>query len=135
MISKYTAEAIKEAIQEMSVKKPVAELKWDDGIFKACRDHIADLGPKGKADHKGSDGKTVTERLNRYGKFGGIVGENYVVSQTKAKEIILSLIIDFGNSKKAHRRALMDAKFVKGAVCSGFHATHGTWTVLDYSGQ
>lgn len=133
--SEYTADALKEAIHEMSVKKPAPTLQWDEGMFRACRDHVLDLGPKGKLDHKGTDGKTVFERINRYGKYHGICGENMQTGKRDAKEVVLSLIIDPGNSKKVHRRTLMEAKFVKAAVCSGEHSKYGIWTVLAYTGE
>ena len=134
-VEEYTAELIKEALHDMSVKKPAPTLVWDQGMFLACREHINDLGPKGKLDHKGSDGKTVFERINRHGKYLGICGENFIVGKERPKDVILGLIIDHNNPKKQNRRALMEQKFVKGAVCSGQHAKYGTWTVFAYTGQ
>ena len=94
MIVEYSERAIKEAIFDMSRKGPVPGLEWDEGIFKACRDHVKDLSFKGKADHRGTDGKTVRERINHYGKYTGMCGENIVISKIKPKDIVLSLIIN-----------------------------------------
>jgi len=42
--------------------KPKNELKYSKGLSKACRDHVLDIGPKGKFGHEGSDGSTPDTR-------------------------------------------------------------------------
>lgn len=48
----------------------------DKYLSKACADHINDLGPKGLTGHTGSDGSSVDQRIERYGEWGGKIGEN-----------------------------------------------------------
>ena len=134
-IIEYTAEAIKEALHDFSVKKPALPLAWDQGMFLACRQHINYLGPKGKLDHKGSDGKTVFERINRRGKYRGMCGENFVVGKERPKDVVLALIIDLSNQSKLNRRTMLEQKFVKGAVCTGYNIKYGIWTVFAYTSQ
>jgi len=130
----FPLDNIKEAMHDMSVRKALEPLVWEHGMFLACREHIMDLGPKGKIDNKGSDGSTVYERINRHGKYKGICGENIQTGSDKAKNIVLSLLIDKKSDKKVHRRTLMEPKFSKGACCFGQNVKTGVWTVFAYTG-
>ncbi len=121
-----------EALHEMSVKMPVPPLVWDDRLYQACRDHVKDLGEKGEVGHKGSDGGTVFERINRYGRFVGKCGENIQAGSENPMEIVLTMVVDKGNPKKTHRRMMLDPKFTHGAVCTGLHQKLGIWTVVAY---
>ena len=69
-------EVIEEAIQYLKSLKPVQELTYSEEISKACRDHINDIGPKGLTNHLGSDGSNITDRIEKYCEWDGIVAEN-----------------------------------------------------------
>jgi len=129
-----TIENIKEALHDMSVRRPVRALKWDDQLFLACRDHANDLGNSGQVSHFGSDGMTVVERVNKYGKLEGKFGENLQISSEIPQDIILSIIIDKQSPTKVNRRNLMSTDFAMGAVCQGIHVAAGVWTVFVYYG-
>ena len=126
---------LKEALHDISVRRPLKSLIWDEGIASACTDHVIDLGPKGKVDHIGTDGSTVYERMNRYGKHKGMCGENFQIGLEDPEEIIISMLIDSKNEKKVHRRTMLESKFKKGALCIGNHSKYGIWTVFAYSEQ
>ena len=50
--------------------------EWDEGLTSAARDHANDIGPKGITGHTGSDGSSMTDRIERYGEWMGHIGEN-----------------------------------------------------------
>ena len=133
MPDKYSAAEIKEALYDMSIRKPLEPLVWSKELFKVCVDHMMDLGPKGIVSDKGSNGSTIYERVNKRVKARGICGENIQVGASESKEIIMDLIIDSKNNMKSHRRTLMESKFTKGAACTGPHSTYEVWTVFVYS--
>lgn len=64
-------------------------MKWDDSLAVAARDHANDIGPKGIVGHSGSDGSTMTDRIERYGEWMGHVGENISFGQSSGMDGIL----------------------------------------------
>jgi len=132
-LSSYPDEVLKETIQYTSSRKPTNPLVWDTKLFMACVDHVMDLGQKGIVSNKGSDGSTVYERANRYGKFKGMCGENIQIGSRDPKEIVLSIITDKKSASKVHRKTLMEERYKKGALCLGRHSRFGVWTVFAYS--
>merc|ERR1712172_301450 len=77
----------------------------------AAHDHCNDAGSKGLEGPTGSDGSTVIQRIARYGKAGGFMGENIDYGNKDPVDIIMSLFIDDGVSGRSHRDALMDDTF------------------------
>lgn len=88
---------------------------------------------EGLSGHTGTDGSSLSNRLNRYGKWTGKIGENIDFGTKRAKEIVMSLIVDDGVLNRGHRSNIFSKDFVKtGIACS----THKQWeicTILDYT--
>jgi uncharacterized protein YkwD len=54
----------------------------EDGLTAAASDHANDIGPKGITGHTGSDGSSMTDRIERYGEWMGHIGENISFGQS-----------------------------------------------------
>jgi uncharacterized protein YkwD len=65
---------------------PLGKLFWEEGLENAARDHAEDIGPKGITGHTGSDGSSMTDRIERYGEWMGNIGENISFGQKSGKE-------------------------------------------------
>lgn len=50
-------------------------------LEQAAKDLALDLGETGGRGHEGSDGSTVSDRIERYCSWRGIIGENIVSIQ------------------------------------------------------
>ena len=51
-------------------RQPAAEpLDWDDMLMKTARDHVLDMEKEGTTGHKGQDGSSYEERIERYSKI------------------------------------------------------------------
>lgn len=61
--------AYQNAITFLEKQRPLPPLKWNSLLYKASRDHVTDIGPKGMTTSKGSDASTPFERIQRYGKL------------------------------------------------------------------
>ena len=76
LVTKEGPVAVKEAIEFLNLQEPVGALEWSDYLWQASRDHTKDIGPKGLTGHDGSNGSSSKDRLNKYGKFLAVCGEN-----------------------------------------------------------
>lgn len=87
--TKEGASAVNEAIEYLKRLQSVRELRWNEELYTAAREHVTDIGPKGLVQHESSDGTSVKERLKRYGKIVTCYGENLSFHCETAMEVIL----------------------------------------------
>lgn len=127
--------AYREAISFLETAQPVAELEWNDGIFKACLDHAIDIGEAGTFNHKGTDGSKLSTRLERYGAWKGAAGESIDFASYTKEDILISLIVDDGNPSRGHRKNVFNPKFKTGAVAASRHIAMDICFVFDYTGE
>ena len=95
--------AIEEAIEFLKSQKQVGKLIFDENITKACKDHAHDIGVKGLTSHEGSDGKNISERIEKYCEWDGACAENLDFGFRNAENIILNLLIDDGVKERNQR--------------------------------
>lgn len=137
-VAVITAEGIsawEEAIAFLRSQPPAPELKWNDNIVKAARDHAEDIGPKGLETHTGTDGSKVGDRLDRYGKWLGKVAENIDFCSVEAEEIIMDFIIDDGNPDRGHRTNLFDPNYLVTGVSIAKHSKMDICVVVNYASE
>ena len=68
--------AVRECVRELRKLKPVQPLIPSKGMSYGANDHVKDQSKTGATGHEGSDGSSSAIRVNRYGKWDKIVGEN-----------------------------------------------------------
>jgi uncharacterized protein YkwD len=126
--------AVDEAVGFLKAAKPQPALAVNRGMCLAAKDHANDLALKGVSGHKGSDGSTPNARLDRYGKWEGVVGENIVYDVSTAREIVIGLIIDDGTANRGHRRNIFDPNHRVAGISVTDSPANGAKCVLDYAG-
>jgi uncharacterized protein YkwD len=126
--------AVDEAISFLKAAKPLPPLEINRGMCLAAKDHANDLVTKGITGHKGSDGSTPNARLERYGSWEGVVGENIVYEVSTPREIVIGLIIDDGTQNRGHRRNIFDPSHRVTGVSITDSPANGAKCVLDYAG-
>ena len=126
--------ALDECIKELQTNKSLLPLSPKKGLVLAARDHANDLAKTGKTDHTGSDGSTIRDRLNRYGRWQISIGENIAYGHEDARKIVTSLLIDDGVSSRGHRRNLLNGTFKFVGVAVGQHRGHRYMCVIDFAG-
>jgi uncharacterized protein YkwD len=124
--------AYEEAILFLKRQKPISALTEDPRLSSACQDHINDIGPKGGATHESSDGRNVSDRIERYCEWDGACCENIDFGTKIAEDIIINFIVDDGIADRLQRKNLFnpELKFVGAAV--GAHKDFGVITVINY---
>jgi uncharacterized protein YkwD len=126
--------AVDEAINFLRAAQPLPAMAVNRGMCLAAKDHANDLALKGVTGHKGSDGSSPNARLERYGSWEGVVGENIVYDVNTAREIVIGLIIDDGTPNRGHRRNIFDPNHRVTGVSITDSPANGARCVLDYAG-
>ncbi|CAD8171141.1 unnamed protein product [Paramecium pentaurelia] len=125
---------VNECISFLQNQKPVGPLTWSKGLECAARDHVKDTGPKGVTGHTGTDGSSMSDRIERYGEWDVTIGENISYGQTTGEDVIIQLIIDDGVSSRGHRKNCFKAEFGAVGIFDGEHKQFKTQCVFDFAG-
>ena len=126
-------ESIEEAMQYLKSLKQLGPLIHSEEISKACRDHVLDIGPKGMISHEGSDGKNITDRIEKYCEWDGIVAENLDFGFRIGENIVMNMIMDDGMNEKYQRKNIFNKDFKYIGVGAGPHKIYGICVVVGYA--
>jgi uncharacterized protein YkwD len=123
-----------EAIRFIKVQRPLRSLEWNDSLAAPAVDHAYDLGPKGGTGHVGSDRSTMSDRIERHGKWLVTIAENVFCGKPDPQEIIKQLIVDDGVASRGHRDNIFHPEFGVVGIGAAPHINYGCICVLDYAG-
>ncbi|HEV7744066.1 MAG TPA: CAP domain-containing protein [Pyrinomonadaceae bacterium] len=133
LVSNEGVAPLDEAIAFMRSLKPAPPLQLSPGMVSAAKDHLNDLVKTGRSGHKGSDGSTVSDRLNRYGTWAESLGEDIVYHSRSAREDVVALIIDDGTSTRGHRKNIFKSDFQVVGIAQSPQLKTGTISVITFS--
>lgn len=125
--------ALDEAVAYLKSARPLPPLKIADGMSQAARDHVNDQSRSGKTGHIGGDESRPYERLERYGNWEGLSGENIAYGDDTARMIVIKLIIDDGVPSRGHRDNIFSPEFRVCGVAIGPHPVYRTMCVITYA--
>jgi uncharacterized protein YkwD len=134
ILTKEGTRAVVEAIRSMRSQKPVSPLIPSKGMSLGAKDHVRDLRTSGETQHKGSDGSQTWDRVNRYGTWQKIIGENISFGHNKARSIVMTLMIDDGVPNRGHRKNIFNPNFRLVGVACGDHPAYRTICVITLAG-
>ena len=117
----------------MEAQAVLPALEWNDCLALAAQDHCDDIGPKGSNSHTGSDGSSPWDRMSRYGRWSGSVGENLDFSPTTGDEMMDLLYVDDGVSSRGHRTNMINPAFKQVGMSYCPHARYGDMIVVDFA--
>jgi len=126
---------IQSCINDLSKRQNMLPLLPEKGLFLAARDHVDDTGPKGITGHTGSDGSSMGQRINRYGKWDKGFGENISYGHNKGRDIVVQLLIDDGVSSRGHRNNILNKNFKYAGGAIGSHSKFTYLCVIDYANE
>lgn len=101
-------------------------------MYKACRDHVLDIGPKGLTTTRGSDSSAPTDRIARYGILDSTWADSCIFGVIDPQEAMERLIVCDGQPKRGFRKAIFSQEFKQCGVCCGDHSTHDNTVQLLY---
>ena len=126
--------AVREAVRALRATRAVPPLRLSRGMSAGAADHVRDHGPRGATGHAGRDGSTPASRLNRYGRWFGVISENIQYGRAaNAHEVIADLFMDDGVADRGHRRNALDPNVRVAGVSCGPHATYGQMCVIVHA--
>jgi len=135
ILTKEGTNAVVEAIRSLRSQKPVSPFSLSKGMTLGAKDHIRDLRTSGASQqHKGSDGSQTWDRVNRYGTWQKIIGENISFGHNKARNIVMTLMIDDGVPNRGHRKNIFNPHFRVAGVAYGDHPAYRTICVITFAG-
>ena len=125
--------ALDEAIRFLLSAQPQSALMLSRGMCRAAADHCADqIG--GRVGHGGSDRSSPDTRLNRYGRWNTLWGENVSYGKSTAREIVLALILDDGLKSRKHRKNIFNPTFRYAGAAYGPHARYRSVCSIEFAG-
>jgi uncharacterized protein YkwD len=126
--------AVENAVGYLAARAPSPPLQWNDGLASAANRLVADLGPKGRLGHTGSDGSTMTQRIRAVCIWAAAMEEDISLVPRTAEGVVRQLVIDDGVPTRGHRTAIFDPGLSIAGVACGPHAAYGWMCVIDFAG-
>lgn len=123
--------ALDECIRALEKSSPSSPLVPNKGLTLAARDHANDQARTGQTGHMGSDGSSPFTRMNRYGKWDTLAGENIGYGHSQTRRIVTSLLIDDGVTSRGHRKNLLDRSFNVIGTAVEPHMVYRSMCVID----
>jgi uncharacterized protein YkwD len=127
--------AVTEAISFLKKQKSLSLLTASPGMSKAASDMVRMQETTSQTGHVGKDGSKFSDRLSRYGTWGGSCGENIDYGNNTARKIVMSLIVDDGVSNRGHRTSIFTPGFRRVGVACGVHQKFRYMCVIEYAGS
>lgn len=124
---------LNEAIEEFKKLNPLESLKISCSAIRASRDHLADLQKTGAFSHFGSNGSSPQERLRLYAAGDFYSSENLVGRNGTARDVVLMMILDDGQTERPHRKNLLNSRFKFAGISNGSNLKNLSVTVINFS--
>jgi uncharacterized protein YkwD len=124
--------ALDDAIRFLLHATPLSPLALSPGMCRAAADHCADQAG-GRTGHKDRDWSGPGERLNRYGRWSTLAGENVAYGERSAREIVMALVIDDGVRGRGHRKNIFNPMFAFAGAACGPHARYRSVCSIEFA--
>jgi len=126
--TKEGVHALDDAIRFLNRTRPIVPLALSSGMCRAAADHCVEQAD-GRMGHGDVEG-----RMNRYGRWGVIWGENLSYGKSTARDIVLALIIDDGLPGRKHRKNIFNPAFSVAGAAYGTHARYRSVCSIEFAG-
>lgn len=123
--------AVREAATALRATPRLAAVTRSAGMSSGAADLVADHGPRGVMGHIGSDGSTMGDRVNRYGRWHGRITESISFGPATGADVIMGLLVDDGVRDRGHRKNLLDPGIGVAGIACGRHVTYAVMCVID----
>ena len=125
--------ALDEAINFLKAARPLAPLGASQGMTLGAVAHVRDQGARGLFGHKGTDGSLCDQRLARFGRLTGSVGENLSYGKYTALQRVLAWLIDDGFASRGHRLSIFNQDYKLAGLSCGDHSQRTQMCVVTFA--
>jgi len=133
LITREGVGAVEECVSDMEDTDPMKPLLPSADISLAALDHALDLSLTGEMGHIGSDGSSLSIRLERYGQWLISIGEVISYGPITGREIVIGLLIDDGVPDRGHRTVVLNPNFTLVGIAVEEHPAYGNICVIDFA--
>lgn len=118
--------------------QPQQGLKYSNGLSKACRDHVLDIGTSGTFSHLGTDSSTPEVRAARHIFSGDATVENLAFIDERSglsaepEQVIATMIINDGELDRDTRNNILNPDFTHMGIACGCHTKVGEVCCFAY---
>ena len=112
--------AYENAISFLKSVRPRPAFAVSAGMSQASEDLVREQSAQGGVGH-GSGANSMTGRLSRYGSVGCGSAENVSYGSSTARDVVIQLIVDEGQSQKYHRENMFNPDHLVTGVACGSH--------------
>ncbi|MDR3296839.1 MAG: CAP domain-containing protein [Prevotellaceae bacterium] len=125
--------ALDECIAALERAQPLPLLHPSECLSQASRLLARDQSSSGKTGHSGSDGSTMTSRIEKYcGKRHTATAENISYGYSQAQAIVYQLLIDDAVASRGHRKNIMNDAYNSCGCATASHSRYGWLCVMDF---
>ncbi|WP_324081334.1 CAP domain-containing protein [Geomonas sp.] len=125
--------AVDDAIAFLEEQRPIAPLKWSQGLAEAAADLVREQSQTGGIGHYGDSGD-MEKRIDRHGSWNRRIAENIGYGPDTPRLMVMELIIDDKVPDRGHRKNIFNRSLsVAGAAC-GPHPRYRNMCVMDFAG-
>lgn len=125
--------ALDQAIAFLQKQTPLSPLMLSQGMSQAARDHARDLGASGRQGTVGQDGSQPSDRLKRYGAWGGQAIELISYGKRTATAVVALMVISDGDPNRTWQAELLHPGYQFVGIACGVHVTRSHLCVMDYA--
>jgi uncharacterized protein YkwD len=119
------------ALRPLSI--PLGRLTLSRGLSNAAALHVRETGAGGLVGHAGPYGKSVADRVDRFGMWSQSIGECITYGDADPTGVVAQLLIDDGVRDRGHRVTLLDPQWRYVGISCGAHAVYRGMCVLDFA--
>jgi uncharacterized protein YkwD len=127
--------AFREAVVFLQRQRPLSPLGSDRALALAADEHAALQARNGAVGHAGPHGESLGQRLNRYGAYAMLMGENIAYGYARPRDVVSQLIVDAGVPDRGHRSNIFNPLYREVGVACGPHPIYRVMCVTDFSGR
>ena len=119
------------ALEELPGALP--RLEFSPALSRAAADHVRDTGSRGLIGHRGADGSSLSQRMERYGIWSGRIAENIIYGPSGPRDAVFDQLLDFGVTDRGHRWTLLNPAWRYVGISCGPHKLYRVMCVLDFA--
>ncbi len=98
------ADGVLAAVNAQRVQRGLRPLTLDQRLTQAALHHARDIARRGRLDHRGSDGSTVRQRVERAGYHWSTVAENLALTPSSSSRAV----VDMWMHSRGHRENILN---------------------------